>query len=129
MIVVEGLKKVYGEVMAVQDLSFSVGVGEILGLVGPNGAGKTTTLRSLAGIIPPTAGRIQIAGHDLAREPLAAKSVLAFVPDEPALFDYLTVTEHLEFTLRLYGQRVGRERINPLLEELELGTDTAGVED
>lgn len=120
MIVVEGLRKVYGEVTAVQDLSFSVGPGEILGLVGPNGAGKTSTLRSLAGIIPPTAGRIEIGGHDLGRDPLGAKGLLAFVPDEPALFDYLTVTEHLEFTLRLYRRTGGRGRIAPLLEELEL---------
>jgi len=120
MIAVEGLKKVYGDVTAVQDLSFSVGAGEILGLVGPNGAGKTTTLRSLAGIITPTAGRIRIGGRDLAQDPLGAKAVLAFVPDEPALFDYLTVAEHLEFTLRLYRRRGGRELIGPLLEELEL---------
>ncbi|HWA15642.1 MAG TPA: ABC transporter ATP-binding protein [Gemmatimonadales bacterium] len=109
-----------------QELSFAVGPGEILGLVGPNGAGKTTTLRSLAGIIPPTSGSIQIAGHDLSREPREAKAALAFIPDEPQLFDYLTVSEHLEFSARLYRQRDAVSRIPPLLSELEL-QDKASV--
>jgi ABC-2 type transport system ATP-binding protein len=120
MIEVENLTKVYGSLTAVQDLSFTVARGEILGLVGPNGAGKTTTLRSLAGIIPPTRGRLSIAGHDLAVDPLAAKALLAFIPDEPQLFEYLTVQEHLRFVARLYRQPEAVERIPSLLEELEL---------
>jgi ABC-2 type transport system ATP-binding protein len=120
MIQVENLTKVYGTLTAVQDLSFRVEAGEILGLVGPNGAGKTTTLRSLAGIIPPTSGRIRIAGHDLATDALAAKAQLAFISDEPQLFEYLTVTEHLQFVARLYQQPAAVSRIAPLLEELEL---------
>lgn len=120
MIQVENLTKVYGTLTAVQDLSFRVEAGEILGLVGPNGAGKTTTLRSLAGIIPPTSGRIRIAGNDLATDALAAKALLAFIPDEPQLFEYLTVTEHLQFVARLYQQPEAVSRIGPLLEELEL---------
>jgi ABC-2 type transport system ATP-binding protein len=91
VIEVEGLEKAYGEVTAVRELTFGVQPGEVLGLVGPNGAGKTTTLRCLAGITIPTAGRIRIAGHDLAGEPVAAKQVLAFIPDEPHLYEYLTV--------------------------------------
>ena len=120
MIEVENLTKVYGSLTAVQDLSFAVAKGEILGLVGPNGAGKTTTLRSLAGIIPPTRGRLTIAGHDLAVDPLAAKALLAFIPDEPQLFEYLTVQEHLRFVARLYRQPEAVERIPGLLQELEL---------
>jgi ABC-2 type transport system ATP-binding protein len=120
MIEVDSLTKLYGPLVAVQDLSFTVGSGEILGLVGPNGAGKTTTLRSLAGIIPPTRGTIRIAGHDLARDPLGAKSLLAFIPDEPQLFEYLTVTEHLQFTARLYRQPAALSQVRPLLEEMEL---------
>lgn len=120
MIQVENLTKVYGQLTAVDDLSFSVAPGEILGLVGPNGAGKTSTLRSLAGIIPATKGRIRIAGKDLATEALAAKAQLAFIPDEPQLFEYLTVTEHLKFVARLYQQPEAVSRIAPLLEELEL---------
>jgi ABC-2 type transport system ATP-binding protein len=120
MIEVENLTKVYGSLTAVQDLSFTVAKGEILGLVGPNGAGKTTTLRSLAGIIPPTRGRLTIAGHDLSVDPLAAKALLAFIPDEPQLFEYLTVQEHLRFVARLYRQPEAVPRIPTLLEELEL---------
>ena len=120
MIEVEGLQKLYGDFPAVQGLSFEVASGEVLGLVGPNGAGKTTTIRSIAGIIIPTSGRIRIAGHDLAADPVAAKSALAFIPDEPHLFEYLTVEEHLHFMGRLY--RVGdvTDRIPGLLEELDL---------
>ena len=120
MIRVESLSKVYGDFRAVQALSFEVARGEVLGLVGPNGAGKTTTLRSIAGIIVPTDGRIVVDGHDLAREPVAAKAALAFIPDEPDLFDYLTVDEHLRFVSRLYGVADAPERIPTLLAELEL---------
>jgi ABC-2 type transport system ATP-binding protein len=120
MIQVEGLTKLYGSLTAVQDLGFTVAPGEILGLVGPNGAGKTTTLRMVAGIILPSHGTVRIAGHDLAGDPLGAKSALAFVPDEPQMFDYLTVHEHLEFVARLYRQPEAVPRIDPLLAELEL---------
>src|SRR5262245_63718651 len=97
------LDKHYGEIRAVEGVSFTVSAGEIIGLVGPNGAGKTTTLRCLAGILRPTRGQIAIAGHDLAREPVEAKRALAFLPDEPKLFEYLTVYEHCNFIARLYG--------------------------
>jgi ABC-2 type transport system ATP-binding protein len=117
---VDGLEKLYGDFPAVQGLSFQVGPGEVIGLVGPNGAGKTTTIRSIAGIIIPTRGRITIAGHDLAREPVAAKAALAFIPDEPHLFDYLTVEEHLRFVGRLYQVADVMERMPGLLEELDL---------
>ena len=106
--------------MAVRDLSFSVVPGDVLGLVGPNGAGKTTTLRALAGILHPTSGTIRIGGIDLASDPVAAKARLAFISDEPQLFDYLTVTEHLRFVARLYGVRDAEPTIPVLLEELEL---------
>lgn len=120
MIEVEALTKLYGDLAAVRDLGFSVAAGEVLGLVGPNGAGKTTTLRSLAGIIVPSAGTIRIAGHDLRRDPIAAKRQLAFISDEPHLFDYLTVGEHLRFVARLYGVTDAEARGTALLDELEL---------
>jgi ABC-2 type transport system ATP-binding protein len=120
MIEVDNLTKLYDRVAAVQGLSFRVRPGEVLGLVGPNGAGKTTTLRSLAGIIVPTSGRVRIAGADLAAEPVRAKAALAFVPDEPQLFEYLTVDEHLRFVGRLYRVADAAERAGPLLAELEL---------
>jgi ABC-2 type transport system ATP-binding protein len=117
---VEGLQKDYGDFPAVQGLSFEVRSGEVLGLVGPNGAGKTTTIRSIAGIIIPSSGRICIAGHDLAQDPVAAKSALAFIPDEPHLFEYLTVEEHLRFVGRLYRLGDVGDRIPHLLEEMDL---------
>src|SRR5206468_5577494 len=85
-IVVEDYHKSYGQTIAVAGITFSVAEGEILGLVGPNGAGKTSTLRALAGILAPTKGRLLVAGHDIVRDPVAAKAALAYVPDEPNLF-------------------------------------------
>ena len=96
-IVVEDFHKCYGSFIAVRGLSFQVEPGEVMGLVGPNGAGKTTTLRSLAGILRPTRGRLVIEGHDFAHAPVAAKKATAYIPDEPKLFDQLTVWEHLRF--------------------------------
>jgi ABC-2 type transport system ATP-binding protein len=120
VIEVDRYNKLYGDFAAVQDLSFAVRPGDVLGLVGPNGAGKTTTLRALAGILQPTSGSIRICGLDLSANAVAAKSRLAFIPDEPQLFDYLTVTEHLHFIARLYGVVNAAPLIPPLLEELEL---------
>jgi ABC-2 type transport system ATP-binding protein len=120
VIEVVGLQKLYGSFPAVQGLSFRVSPGEVLGLVGPNGAGKTTTIRSIAGIIIPTSGQIRIAGRDLATDPVAAKSALAFIPDEPHLFEYLTVEEHLRFVARLYRLGDVADRIPGLLAELDL---------
>jgi ABC-2 type transport system ATP-binding protein len=98
----------------------------VLGLVGPNGAGKTTTLRCMCGIIAPSAGTITVAGHDLAQQSVEAKRHLAFIPDEPHLFDYLTVEEHLRFTARVYDVAGADARIPGLLAELEL-SDKSGV--
>jgi ABC-2 type transport system ATP-binding protein len=120
VIAVRSLTKLYGTFTAVRDLSFDVAPGEVLGLVGPNGAGKTTTLRCLAGIIPPSSGSVSVAGHDIQREPIEAKRALAFIPDEPHLFEYLSVEEHLRFIGRLYGVADVNARIPVLLEELEL---------
>jgi ABC-2 type transport system ATP-binding protein len=119
-IVVDDYHKLYGDTVAVAGISFTVAPGEILGFVGPNGAGKTSTLRALAGIIAPTRGRLFIAGHDVAREPVAAKAELAYVPDEPALFDRLTVWEHFRFTASAYRLRDWRDRGERLLDRLEL---------
>jgi ABC-2 type transport system ATP-binding protein len=122
MIEVNGLTKLYGDFVAVNELSFSVQPGEVMGLVGPNGAGKTTTLRSLAGIIPPTRGTIRVCGHDLATNPISAKRELAFLMDEPRLFDYLTVEQHLAFTARIYQVRDYETVGATLLDELELSS-------
>jgi ABC-2 type transport system ATP-binding protein len=121
MIRIENLVKSYGSsALAVDGLSLTVGAGEILGLVGPNGAGKTTTLRCLAGILPPTSGRIEIGGRDLQAEPVEARRRLAFVPDEPRLFENLTVMDHLRVVGRLYGVTDTPERAADLLARFEL---------
>jgi ABC-2 type transport system ATP-binding protein len=119
-IVVEEYHKTYGETVAVAGLSFAVDPGEILGLVGPNGAGKTTTLRALAGILTPTRGRLLIAGHDIAKEPVAAKAALAYVPDDPRLFDQLTVWEHLQFVAGVYRLKDWKAEAEELLIQFEL---------
>ena len=126
MIAVEGLTKLYGDVTAVSELTFTVEPGKVMGLVGPNGAGKTTALRCISGIIPATHGRIEIGGRDLRDDPLEAKKLLAFFPDEPRLFDYLTVRQHLEFTGRLYQLRDIAKRGRELLDALEM-SDKADV--
>ena len=120
MISVRDLTRNYGSFTAVDRISFTVNPGEVLGLVGPNGAGKTTTLRCLAGIIAPSVGSVEIAGHDIQKTPVPAKQALAFIPDEPHLFDHLTVEEHLRFIGRLYGVPDVEQRMIPLLDELEI---------
>ena len=125
MIDVENLHKRYGDFTAVESLSFRVGPGEVMGLVGPNGAGKTSTLRCVAGIIPATSGAVRLGGVDLAKDPVAAKRTMAFIPDEPRLFDYLTVSQHLAFVARLYGVADWKARAEPLLADL----DMAGKDD
>ena len=121
MIVIENLVKVYDGFHAVSGLSLRVERGEILGLVGPNGAGKTSTLRCLAGILPRTSGRIELAGFDLDTQPVEAKRRLAYLPDEPHLYDHLTVQDHVRLFSRIYGVADGIERGAALLEAQELG--------
>jgi len=120
VIVVSRLTKVYGELKAVDDFSLTVSPGEIVGLIGPNGAGKTSTLRCIVGIQAPSSGTIAIDGHDIVTDPVPAKRQLAFLPDEPHLFDYLTVVEHLRLTARIYKVRDFESRSRTLLEELQL---------
>ncbi|MGY4514537.1 ABC transporter ATP-binding protein [Lysobacter sp. HA18] len=120
MIEVERLTKRYGDFTAVDTLSFAVRPGEVMGLVGPNGAGKTTTLRCVAGIIPATLGSIRLGGIDLATDPVGAKRTMAFIPDEPRLFEYLTVAQHLAFIARLYGIGDYKARGDALLADLEM---------
>ena len=120
LIRVEDYHKTYRETVAVAGLSFEVPAGVILGLVGPNGAGKTTTMRVLAGIIRPTRGTLMIAGHDVVNDPLAAKRELAYIPDDPKLFDALTVWEHLEFIASAYRVADFIPKAEALLQQFEL---------
>ncbi len=120
MIHVQEYHKAYRETIAVDGLSFEVPAGAILGLVGPNGAGKTTTLRALAGIIRPTRGRLWVAGHDVVNDPVAAKRELAYIPDDPKLFDALTIWEHLQFIASAYRVADFAPKGEALLRQFEL---------
>jgi ABC-2 type transport system ATP-binding protein len=120
VIAITNLTKTYGDFRAVSDLSFQVGPGEVVGLIGPNGAGKTTTLRCIVGIQRPSAGQVTIDGHDVVTAPVEAKRQLAFMADEPQLFEYLTVMEHLRLTGRIYGIADVEPRAAALLKELQL---------
>ncbi len=101
IIEVEGLTKDYGTVVAVRDVSFSVGRGEVVGFLGPNGAGKSTTLRILAGFLGATSGKVRIGGHDIASDSLAARASLGYMPEAAPLYPELRVREYLEFRARL----------------------------
>src|SRR5215218_7281531 len=115
-----GFHKTYKQTVAVADLSFDVMPGQILGLLGPNGAGKTTTMRAIAGIIPPTLGRLFVAGRDVQIDPVGAKLALAYVPDDPKLFEALTVWEHLKFIASAYRMADWEEHGRILVERFEL---------
>lgn len=120
MIEVKDFHKAYRGTVAVEALSFDVQPGQVLGLLGPNGAGKTTTMRAIAGVIPPTRGKLLIEGHDVSIEPVSAKRLLAYVPDDPKLFDALTVWEHLQFIAAAYRVTDFEADATTLLDQFEL---------
>ena len=117
----QGLSKTFGK-PAVDRLDLTIRAGEFYALLGPNGAGKTTTLRMVAGLLPPDSGAISIFGVDALRDPLAAKRVTAWLPDEPMLYDKLTPLEYLEFVAGLWGvpPEVAEPRADELLTTLGL---------
>ena len=112
---VRGLRKSFAK-PAVDDLDLTIRCGELYALLGPNGAGKTTTLRMIAGLLPPDAGSIEIFGIDALADPVAAKRVTAWLPDEPMIYDKLTPVEYLEFVAGLWN--VERRRAERNAEEL-----------
>ncbi len=103
MIEALGLTKRYGPMIAIEDVSFSVSSGEILGFIGPNGAGKTTTMRILTGFLPTSAGRAVVAGHDVFEAPLKVKEAVGYLPETPPLYRELTVGQYLRFVAELRG--------------------------
>jgi len=105
MIKVENLVKAFGPKLAVNDVSFTVECGEVLGFLGPNGAGKTTTMRMLTGFIPPTSGKITIGGHDVVEEPLPAKRLIGYLPENAPGYADMTVHGFLNFAAELRGLR------------------------
>jgi ABC-2 type transport system ATP-binding protein len=101
MIEARHLSKRYGELAAVQDVSFEVGRGEVVGFLGPNGAGKTTTMRMLTGFIPPTDGTALIAGHDIFADPLAARRAVGYLPEVLPLYPEMSVRSYLDYVARI----------------------------
>jgi ABC-2 type transport system ATP-binding protein len=122
MIKTEHLSKRYGGLVAVDDVSFEVGPGEVLGFLGPNGAGKTTTMRMLAGFITPSAGRASICGHDVVEAPLQAKASLGYLPEGAPSYGEMTVRAFLAFVADLRGLTGERRaaRLAHVIEHLQL---------
>jgi ABC-2 type transport system ATP-binding protein len=123
MITLRHVDKQYGSKWAVRDLNLEVPAGEFFAFLGPNGAGKTTTIKMIAGLLKPTAGTIEVCGHPVERDAIQAKSVMAYIPDEPFIYDKLTGREFLEFVGRMY--RVSRADLvadmNGLIEKFDMG--------
>jgi ABC-2 type transport system ATP-binding protein len=119
---VNNLKKLFGELQAVQGVSFSVEAGEVLSLLGPNGAGKSTTISMLSGLLEPSEGDASIMGHSISREPLLAKAALGVVPQDIALYPDLSARENLDFWGKMYGLRGGplKIRVDEVLEIIGL---------
>ena len=131
MIVCHNLCKQFGDLTAVDNINLNVGAGELFGFLGPNGAGKTTTIKMLIGLLRPTSGVCRIGGFDVHEQPLEARRVLGYIPDNPFLYEKLTGREFLHFMADLYSvSPAGREqRIDDLLELLDLrdkGNDLVG---
>jgi ABC-2 type transport system ATP-binding protein len=122
MIKTDHLTKRYGALTAVEDVSFQVSPGEVLGFLGPNGAGKTTTMRMIAGFITPTSGSASICGHDVATEPLAAKAALGYLPEGAPSYGEMTVRQFLAFIadLRALEGARRRERLAHVIDHLQL---------
>lgn len=108
LIEVKGVSRSYGTLQAVNNISFSIGQGEVLGFLGPNGAGKTTTMQIISGNLAPSAGTVSIVGHDLLEQPRAAKAALGYLPEQPPVYHELTVDEYLDYSAAL--NRIGRAR-------------------
>ena len=122
MIEIEGLTMCYGELRAVDGLDLRVEPGEFFAFLGPNGAGKTTTIKTLTGLLKPTAGCARIGGHDIQKDPVAAKAVMGFVPDVAVFYDKLTPREFMEFIGDIFGVAPdrGRHNTDSLFEKLDL---------
>ena len=122
MITTKNLSKRYGEKLAVDDLTFEVEPGEVLGFLGANGAGKSTTMRMIAGFISPSAGRVTVCGHDIERAPVAAKSCMGYLPEGAPSYGEMTVAEFLDFVADIRGLSgaLRRERRAIVIERLAL---------
>ena len=117
-----GISKRYGDLVAVADVSFKIGKGEIVGFLGPNGAGKTTTMRILTGFMPPTDGTAIIAGHDIFSEPLAARRCVGYLPEQLPLYLEMTVTAYLTYVAKIkdVARRARAQAVDRALERCGL---------
>jgi ABC-2 type transport system ATP-binding protein len=122
MIICQGLTKSFGSLKAVNDLNLAVGAGELFGFLGPNGAGKTTSIKMMTGLLRPSAGTATIGGYDIQSEPLRAKSILGYIPDNPFLYEKLTGREFINFMADLYSVTTENRsrKIDDLLRLFEL---------
>ncbi len=122
MIEVSGLSKHFGELKAVDNISFQVHRGEIVGFLGPNGAGKTTTMRILTGFFPPTHGKASVAGFDVFENSKQLKETIGYLPENPPLYDEMTVRKYLKFVAKIKGIRghLVSSRIDTMVEKLSL---------
>jgi len=122
MLDIVGVSKSFGRLRAVDDLTLRVPAGTVHAFLGPNGAGKTTTIRMCTGLLRPDAGSIRIAGHDIVDDGVAARARLAYVPDEPYLYERLTGREFLDFTARIYGldRTTWAQRLDEVVERFAL---------
>jgi ABC-2 type transport system ATP-binding protein len=117
---IENISKKYGSQEIVGNLSFSIDKGEIVGFLGPNGAGKSTTLKMIAGCIPYNKGSIRIAGFDLKKNPIEAKSRLGFLPEENPLYEEMYIPEYLEYIAGIYSLNHKREKIAEVIRQTGL---------
>ena len=129
MIEARGLTKRYGDLIAVDDVSFSVARGEVVGFLGPNGAGKTTTMRVLTGYLPATNGTAVIAGSDIFRDPIKARRAIGYLPESPPLYPEMTVRSFLEYVARIkdVGRKKLREAVDRAIERTALTDVTRQV--
>ena len=127
MLYIEHLTKTFGEKKAVDDLSLHIAPGEIYGFICHNGAGKTTTLKSVVGIQQFDSGRITIGGHSIQDDPIACKKMLAYIPDNPDLYEFMTGIQYLNFIADIFGveESARQERIRKYADLFELTTDLA----
>ena len=125
MLKIENLTKNYGEKLAVDDLSIHIAPGEIYGFIGHNGAGKTTTLKACAGILQFDKGEIFVDGVSMKRDPISCKKKMAYIPDNPELYDFMTGLQYLDFVADIYGVSIEerKERIHKYASAFELEKD------
>jgi len=122
MISAQGITKRFGSLLAVDDVGFEVGTGDVIGFIGPNGAGKSTTMRILTGYLPATEGRAVIAGHDVFEDPMSVRRVVGYLPETPPLYKELTIGDYLHFVadIREVPRKDISRRVGAVMEQVGL---------